>query len=47
MFILLDNYDLNNFYCFVVGIYWWGGSMQDVEIGQIVEIGVWSYYGFE
>jgi|SRR5688572_5764035 poly(3-hydroxybutyrate) depolymerase len=44
---LPDNYDPNNPYRLVVGIHWWGGSMQDVETGQTVETGVWSYYGLE
>lgn len=42
-----DGYDSNNPHRLILGIHWWGGSMEDVATGQTVEAGVWNYYGLE
>ena len=42
-----EGYDSNNPHRLILGIHWWGGSMEDVATGQTVEAGVWNYYGLE
>lgn len=42
-----ENYDPSNPYRLIIGLHWWGGTMEDVATGQTVEAGVWNYYGLE
>lgn len=42
-----DGYDANNPYRLILGVHWWGGTMEDVATGQTVEAGVFNYYGLE
>jgi poly(3-hydroxybutyrate) depolymerase len=42
-----ENYDNNSPYRLILGVHWWGGSMEDVAYGQTVTPEVWNYYGLE
>ncbi|KAH7324145.1 Alpha/Beta hydrolase protein [Stachybotrys elegans] len=42
-----EGYDNSNPYRLILGLHWWGGSMEDVAYGQTVTPGVWNYYGLE
>lgn len=44
---LPDSYNPSNPYRLILGIHWWGGSMEDVATGQTVETDTWAYYGLE
>ncbi|MBE3041440.1 hypothetical protein IMZ48_02430, partial [Candidatus Bathyarchaeota archaeon] len=42
-----EGYDNANPYRLVLGMHWWGGTMDDVAYGLTVEEGAWNYYGLE
>jgi len=42
-----EGYNSTNPYKLIFGIHWLGGTAEDVDTGQTVEEGVWSYYGLQ